>query len=96
MRYRTGETNRLEQVSAAARAQELQNRLVTLQTQLLVQRRQLGVLLNTGGLPVSIDTTTQLIASLLPAGLGFIPAFIGPKDHRALHDRLADTRVVRA
>ncbi|MGY2132850.1 CusA/CzcA family heavy metal efflux RND transporter [Hymenobacter sp. HD11105] len=67
VRYRTGETNRLEQVSAAARAQELQNRLATLHTQLLVQRRQLGVLLNTGGVPVSIDTTTQLIAPLLPA-----------------------------
>ncbi|MFC7667591.1 TolC family protein [Hymenobacter humi] len=42
IRYRTGETNRLEQVSAAARAQELQNRLATLQTQLLVQRQQPG------------------------------------------------------
>ncbi len=40
--------------------------------------------------------TAGYFASLLPAGLGFIPAFIGPRDHRALHDRLADTRVVRA
>lgn len=40
--------------------------------------------------------TAAYFASLLPAGLGFIPAFIGPRDHRALHDRLADTRVVRA
>lgn len=40
--------------------------------------------------------TTGYFASLLPAGLGFLPALIGPRDHRALHDRLADTRVVRA
>ena len=35
------------------------------------------------------------LLSVLPAGLGFIPAVLGP-DHRALHDRLAETRVVRA
>jgi uncharacterized RDD family membrane protein YckC len=35
------------------------------------------------------------LVSVLPAGLGFIPAVLGP-DHRAVHDRLADTRVVRA
>ena len=40
--------------------------------------------------------TAGYFASLLPAGLGFVPAFIGPRDHRALHDRLAETRVVRA
>jgi len=34
------------------------------------------------------------LVSALPAGLGFLPAFIG--DRRALHDRLADTRVVKA
>jgi uncharacterized RDD family membrane protein YckC len=33
--------------------------------------------------------------SALPAGLGFLPAFFG-QDRRALHDRLADTRVVKA
>jgi uncharacterized RDD family membrane protein YckC len=40
--------------------------------------------------------TAGYAASLLPAGLGFLPAFIGPRDRRALHDRLAETRVVRA
>lgn len=40
--------------------------------------------------------TACYFASLLPAGLGFLPAFVGPRDHRALHDRLAETRVVRA
>ena len=35
------------------------------------------------------------LASALPAGLGFLPAFFGP-ERRALHDRLADTRVVKA
>jgi uncharacterized RDD family membrane protein YckC len=33
--------------------------------------------------------------SLLPAGLGFVPILFSP-DGRALHDRLADTRVIRA
>jgi uncharacterized RDD family membrane protein YckC len=32
-------------------------------------------------------------ASILPVGLGFLPALFG-KDRRALHDRLAETRVV--
>jgi uncharacterized RDD family membrane protein YckC len=31
--------------------------------------------------------------SLLPAGLGYLPALVG-QDRRALHDRLADTRVI--
>ena len=35
------------------------------------------------------------IVSALPAGLGFVPAVVG-RDRRALHDRLADTRVVKA
>ena len=35
------------------------------------------------------------LLSALPAGLGFAPALVGP-DHRALHDRLAHTRVVKA
>jgi uncharacterized RDD family membrane protein YckC len=34
------------------------------------------------------------IVSALPVGLGFLPAFFG--ERRALHDRLADTRVVKA
>ena len=35
------------------------------------------------------------LVSILTAGLGYIPAFFS-QDRRALHDRLADTRVVRA
>lgn len=35
------------------------------------------------------------LASLLPVGLGLVPALVDPA-HRALHDRLADTRVVKA
>jgi uncharacterized RDD family membrane protein YckC len=34
-------------------------------------------------------------ASALPAGLGFLPALVAA-DRRAIHDRLADTRVVKA
>jgi uncharacterized RDD family membrane protein YckC len=33
--------------------------------------------------------------SLAPAGLGFLPVFFG-RERRGLHDRLADTRVIRA
>lgn len=35
------------------------------------------------------------LVSLLPAGLGLVPALVHA-DRRALHDRLADTRVVKA
>ncbi|SHM18182.1 TolC family protein [Hymenobacter psychrotolerans] len=66
VRYRTGETNRLEQVSAAARAQELQNRLLTVLTEVRVRQQQLGLLLGTPG-PVLIDTTTSPVAVLSPA-----------------------------
>jgi len=34
------------------------------------------------------------LVSALPIGLGFLPAFFG-QERRALHDRLADTRVVK-
>ncbi|MDF7815786.1 CusA/CzcA family heavy metal efflux RND transporter [Hymenobacter sp. YC55] len=67
VRYRTGETNRLEQVSASARSLELRNRLATLRTQVQVQRQQLGVLLGAGNNPISIDTTTQLLAPFTAA-----------------------------
>jgi uncharacterized RDD family membrane protein YckC len=35
------------------------------------------------------------LLSALPAGLGFLPALVG-RDRRALHDRLAGTRVIKA
>jgi uncharacterized RDD family membrane protein YckC len=35
------------------------------------------------------------LVSVLPAGLGLLPALFGA-DRRAVHDRLADTRVVKA
>ena len=66
IRYKVGETNRLEQVSAEARARELQNRLATLRSDLLVQRRQLALLLGQPTL-ASIDTTASPRAALLPA-----------------------------
>ncbi len=43
----------------------------------------------------SILRTAAYAASLLPLGLGFLPAFVG-SDRRALHDRLAETRVIKA
>ncbi|WP_179225536.1 TolC family protein [Hymenobacter mucosus] len=65
IRYQTGETNRLEQVSAEARSRELQNRLALTRTGILVQRQQLGTLLNLGQ-PATIDTAAALVAPLAP------------------------------
>jgi uncharacterized RDD family membrane protein YckC len=43
----------------------------------------------------SVVRAAGYLVSALPVGLGFLPAFFG-QDRRALHDRLADTRVVKA
>ncbi|MBC6990515.1 CusA/CzcA family heavy metal efflux RND transporter [Hymenobacter sp. BT491] len=66
IRYQVGETNRLEQVSAEARARELQNRLASTATDLIVQRQQLGVLLGVGP-NAHIDTTESFVAPLAAA-----------------------------
>ena len=42
----------------------------------------------------AIVRTAAFLIALLPAGLGLLPALFG--EHRGLHDRLADTRVVKA
>ncbi len=42
----------------------------------------------------AIVRAAAYFVSALPAGLGFLPGLIG-QDRRALHDRLADTRVVK-
>jgi uncharacterized RDD family membrane protein YckC len=49
------------------------------------------------GVPLgqSIVRAAAYVVSVLPAGLGLLPALFG-SDGRALHDRLAQTRVVRA
>jgi uncharacterized RDD family membrane protein YckC len=39
--------------------------------------------------------TASFLVSVLPAGLGYLPALVS-RDRRAIHDRLADTRVVKA
>lgn len=46
------------------------------------------------GFGFAVLRTAAYLASALPAGLGFLPAFVG-RDRRALHDRLAETRVIR-
>ncbi|GAB3638699.1 hypothetical protein GCM10027422_42890 [Hymenobacter arcticus] len=66
IRYKVGETNRLEQVAAQARMLEVQNRLLTTLSDLEVQREQLGQLLGTPGL-ATIDTTSALVAPLTAA-----------------------------
>jgi uncharacterized RDD family membrane protein YckC len=43
----------------------------------------------------SVLRAAAYLVSALPAGLGFVPALVGA-DRRAIHDRLADTRVVKA
>ena len=77
IRYQVGETNRLEQVSAEARARELQNRLATLRADLLVQRRQFGLLLGQLSL-ASIDTTASPRAALLPTDTAALTAATNP------------------
>jgi uncharacterized RDD family membrane protein YckC len=56
----------------------------------------------TGGVPnarvpvgSAIVRAAAYVVSVLPAGAGFLPGLMSA-DHRALHDRLADTRVVKA
>jgi cobalt-zinc-cadmium resistance protein CzcA len=66
IRYKVGETNRLEQVAAEARVLEVQNRLLTTLSDLEVQREQLGQLLGQPGL-AAIDTTQALVAPLTAA-----------------------------
>jgi uncharacterized RDD family membrane protein YckC len=52
-----------------------------------------------GGVRVPFGTAVlraaAFVASVLPLGLGLVPILLTP-DRRALHDRLADTRVVQA
>jgi uncharacterized RDD family membrane protein YckC len=45
------------------------------------------------GVGPAVSRAGGYLLSALPAGLGFLPAFLGT-DRRALHDRLADTKVV--
>ncbi|GAC1373369.1 MAG: CusA/CzcA family heavy metal efflux RND transporter [Hymenobacter sp.] len=66
IRYQVGETNRLEQVAATARARELENRLLTTLSDLEVQREQLGQLLGSPT-PAVIDTLAAFIAPLTSA-----------------------------
>ncbi|RRB02766.1 CusA/CzcA family heavy metal efflux RND transporter [Larkinella rosea] len=67
VRYRTGETNRLEQVTSETRQRDIQNRLAMLQTEISIGRQQLAVLLQASE-PVDIDTT-----GTLKAGIGNAP-----------------------
>ena len=46
-------------------------------------------------LAASVLRAAGYLVSLLPVGLGFLPALFGA-ERRAVHDRLADTRVVKA
>ena len=45
------------------------------------------------GLGPAMSRAGGYLVSALPAGLGFLPAFFSP-DRRALHDRIAHTKVV--
>ncbi|WP_247235713.1 CusA/CzcA family heavy metal efflux RND transporter [Telluribacter sp. SYSU D00476] len=61
VRYRTGETNQLEKVTAETRQRDIQNRLAILQTDIAVGRQTLAILLQQSE-PVIIDTTIALKA----------------------------------
>ncbi|WP_421830038.1 CusA/CzcA family heavy metal efflux RND transporter [Larkinella sp.] len=63
IRYRTGETNRLEQVTSESRQRDIQNRLAMLQTDIAIGRQQLAILVQETG-PVTIDTTGALKAGM--------------------------------
>ncbi len=59
VRYQTGETNRLEQVSAETRGQSIRLRQLTLRSTIEAHRRTLQLLVNTPE-PVLVDTTVTL------------------------------------
>lgn len=59
VRYRTGETNRLEQVSAETRAQSIRLRQLTQRATIEAHQRALQLLINTDQ-PVAVDTTLPL------------------------------------
>jgi len=59
VRYQTGETNRLEQVSAETRGQSIRLRQLTLRATIEAHQRTLQLLVNTAE-PVTIDTTVTL------------------------------------
>ena len=71
-----GETNRLEQVAAEARARELQNRLATTLVDISVQHQQLGLLLGTG--TGRIDTLASVVAPLTAADTAALSADANP------------------
>ncbi|MBT9395280.1 TolC family protein [Hymenobacter sp. NST-14] len=77
IRYQTGATNRLEQVSAQARQLELQNRLALARTDQEVLRQQLSVLLNQPR-PARIDTTAAAVVALAPADTAGLTAATNP------------------
>jgi cobalt-zinc-cadmium resistance protein CzcA len=64
VRYRTGETNQLEQLSAETRARDIRNQQVLLTTEISILQQQLQILLNTAQ-PVEIDTLTTPVKLLL-------------------------------
>ena len=77
IRYQTGATNRLEQVSAEARLRELQNRQALLLTDQQVLTQQLAVLLNQSQTAL-IDTTADVRVRLAPADTAGLTAATNP------------------
>jgi heavy metal efflux system protein len=86
VRYRTGETNRLEQVSAQNRAQAARLRQLTLRTDSATHVRLLQLLLNAPA-PVRIDTAQPLRRSVVLAdttGLAASPLLALLEQERAV------------
>ncbi|MBC8153649.1 MAG: CusA/CzcA family heavy metal efflux RND transporter, partial [Bacteroidetes bacterium] len=67
VRYKTGETNRLEQVSAGTRAQSIRLRQLTVGANITAHQRALQLLINANQ-PIAVDTTLPLRREL-PANL---------------------------
>ncbi|QDK80052.1 CusA/CzcA family heavy metal efflux RND transporter [Spirosoma sp. KCTC 42546] len=88
IRYRTGETNQLERVTAETRQRDIQNRLAVLQSEIGIGRQQLAMLLQVNE-PVVIDTTSSMKVSqpLLPAALESTPILALQRAHVELSRR---------
>ncbi len=66
LRAGTGETNKLEMITARSQSMEIGNRLFQVRSDIGVNSRNLKVLLNISDLPVPYDTVLKKIDSVLP------------------------------
>lgn len=89
VRYQTGETNRLEQVSAEARLREIRNRAANIQADISSQYQTLSAFLNTND-SLKIDVQNPLKRPLPPdsAQLGNTPLLAVLRQQTAINEQL--------